>query len=401
MTGDQVNGKGPYKDVGRGRPGVAAALLFCFIMLGCGKTPDKPPPTPPIKVSAAIVEEGDVDRSIQASGVLTFTANTTVSSEVSAQVKSIEAADGQHVFLDQLLLVFDETKIKETANHANANLQKNQAVLEFNTSELQKSEELRKTGSISHTSYDQKLSSYKNSLAQVEADKAALAKALEDLKKTLVRAPIEGLISRRYVEKGDWISEGTKMFLVSDFKKVYLEAFLSDKDIGKLDVKKVISEGMSVDLAVDSYPGARWKGRLTHIQPLANDAGLFQVRVYTDNTDMKLLQGMFARAGIVYDSIKGVRRIPVTSLLEQIVEQSENSVFVVNPQKKAERKHIRIGARNSRYVEVTEGLLKGEPVVTRGKDILTEGQPVEIEKIDKQAGPDKSGDKSEGSDRAG
>ncbi len=158
------------------------------------------------------VESGDIKQTLTMSGNLHFMANTTVSSEVSAQVKSLDVRDGQPVTQGQTLLTFDDSTIRAAADQARGNLQKDIATLAFNKAEYEKNAPLLKSGSISQSTYDQKLSAFHNAEGQVEADKGALAKAEEDLKHTVVKAPITGVLSNRFVEKGDWVSTAGKLF---------------------------------------------------------------------------------------------------------------------------------------------------------------------------------------------
>lgn len=364
-----------------------ALMLALLIFTACAQKEEKKPAPPPMKVGAAKVDKGNIEQVLDLSGSLSFVANTTVSSEVSAQVKSIEVQDGQAVEEGQLLLVFDETKIKETANQAAANLQKDDATLTYNKIDWEKNQELYRSNSISQTQYEQKLANYQNSLAQVEADRAVLAKAMEDLKKTRVKAPISGLLSNRYVERGDWVSEAGKLFMISDHRKVYLEAFLSDIDVGKLNVKRIITDGVDGEVTVDSYPGKVFRGKLTYIQPVANVGRLFQVRIYLDNPEMLLLQGMFARGRTVFKVVPDVVRVSLESLLEQIRENDRNSVFVVDPEKKAVLTRIRIGSTDPKFAQVLEGLKRGDTVVVQGKEILSSGQPLEPTEIQRNSRP--------------
>lgn len=327
------------------------------------------------------LDRGNIEQTLDVSGTLNYVANTTVSAEVSAQVKSIEAGDGETVEAGQLLLVFDETKIQALRDQAMGNLQKNEATLAFNKTEWEKNLELFKRGAISQTQYDQKFSTYRTSVGQVEADRAALAKANEDLKKTKVLAPISGLLSDRYVERGDWVSEGGKLFQVSDYSKIRLEAFISDLDVGKLNVKKAVTEGVDAEVTVDSYPGAVFRGRLTYIQPVANQSRLFQIRIYLENPEMQLLQGMFARGRIVVKTIPNVVRVPISGLLEQVRENDANTVFVVDDEQKAKLVRIKIGKSDARNAEVLEGAKAGVKVVVRGKEILSTGQPLQVTEL--------------------
>jgi RND family efflux transporter MFP subunit len=334
-----------------------------------------------MNVGVASVDKGNIEQTLDVSGILNYIANTTVSAEVSAQVNSIEVTDGQPVTQGMVLLVFDETKIRANENQAAANLQRDEATLAFTKTEWEKNLELLKSGAISQTQYDQKYSAYRNAQGQVDANKAALAKAAEDLKKTKVLAPVSGVISDRYVEKGDWISEGGKLFQLSDFRRIRLEAFISDLDVGKLDVKKALTEGVDADVTVDSYVGKVFKGKLTYIQPIANQSRLFQIRIYLDNPDMKFLQGMFARGKIVVKTIPDVVRVPVTALLEQVRENDSNMVFLVDGDQKARLTPITIGKKDPLYAEVSQGLNPGDRVVVQGKEILSSGQPLKPKDI--------------------
>lgn len=353
-------------------------LVLLLVVQGCSRTPQKKPPPPPLSVVVASVERGDLEQQLDVSGALQYIANTTVSAEVSAQVKDIPVEDGQKVEEGQLLLVFDDTKIKETSIQTASNLKKNEALLEYAKSEWEKNQGLLKSGAISQTVYEQKLSAYQNSEAQVEADRSALAKAMEDLKKTRVKSPIVGRLAKRYIEKGDWVTEGGKLFLISDYRKVYLEAAVSDVDLAKLNIKKVLKDGLDAEVTVDSYAREVFSGRLTYIEPVANEARLFHIRIYLANPEMMLMQGMFARGRIVVHNKEGILRIPVTALLDQIRNNDFNTVFAVDKDRKAVLTRVKVGANNRRFAEVLEGLNQGDFVVIGGKEVLTTGQPLKI-----------------------
>jgi RND family efflux transporter MFP subunit len=361
----------------------AIMFLMLLLLVGCGSKPQKSLPPPPIKVGVIKAEEGDLKQSLEMSGNLHFIANTTVSSEVSAQVSSIDVRDGQPVKQGQTLLRFDDSIIRAAADQARGNLQKDEATLTYNKAEWEKNAPLFQSGAISQSTYDQKFSVYQNSVGQVEADKGALDKAKEDLKHTIVTAPITGVLSNRFVEKGDWVSTGGKLFQISDYRTIYVETFLSDKDVAKLNITKVIQEGEGIEaeVTVDSFPGKKFKGRIGYIQPATNQNRLFETRVYIDNEDMQLLEGMYARAQVVVKTIPDVVRIPIDALLEQIRSNETNAIVLVNKDRKAEIARIRIGSTDKHYVQVLEGVKLGDTVVVDGKEILNTGQPVELTTI--------------------
>lgn len=354
---------------------ILALILATFT--GCDKEQKSKPAAPPIKITTAKVERGDLNRFLHVSGPLRFRANTMVSAEIEAQVESIEVTDGQIVEQGQALLVFDDSKIREIVKEAEHALKRDEALMKFGKAEYEKNLSLLKSGAVSQTAFDEKLSIYDNLKARVEMDRASLASAREDLKDTQVKAPISGRISKRYVEIGDWVTKGANLFRISDFTRIYLEAHVSDLAIARLNPKKIFKNGIEAQVLVDSYPGKVFKGELTYIEPVASESRLFEIRIYMDNNEMLLLEGMYARGKIALEKLENRLKIPVHALLDEIQDNNYNTVFVINKENKAELTRIQIGAANRNFAEVKDGIKEGQTVAIKGKEILTTGASVE------------------------
>jgi RND family efflux transporter MFP subunit len=357
-------------------PAILAVIVVLFS--GCGRKQEKRLPPPPIKVGVATVDKGDLEHTLDVSGNLQFMANTAVSSEVAARIKSLEVRDGQRVQQGQDLLIFDDSIIRALVDQARGNLQKDEATLAFTTTEWEKNSPLLQSGAISQSTYDQKFSAYQNAVGQVVAGKGVLAKATEDLKNTVVKAPITGLLSCRYVEVGDWVGVGGKLFQLSDYTTVYLQGFMTDKDVGKLNVDQVVRQGNGIEarITADPFPDRVFVGKLRHIQPVMDQNRLFEDRIYIDNYDLKLLQGMFARGRIVSKRTPDVVRIPISALLERVRSDQSNAVVLVGKEDKAELMQIRVGAIDALHAEVVDGLKPGDRVVVSGKEVVNSGRPL-------------------------
>lgn len=356
---------------------ILAMILVTSLLVACSTEAPKKCTAPPVKVEVASVDIGDIEKHLILSGNLTFTADARISARVHGQVSSLLVRDGQFVKAGAILLTLDDTEIKDLANVAKAALEKNTAIMEFSKYEWEKNRDLYKTGSVSQIDFDRRVSEYHRAVAQVEADKALLAKAQQDLIWTKVKSPIDGVLSNRWVEVGDWVSKGQKLFEISDYSKIYVKAFVADKDLARLGIKQNGESGHVAEISIDALPEAHLTGKIGYVAPAANRGRVFEVRIYLDNPHMTLREGMFARARMVAERVAGVTRVPVTALLGKIRDNADNSVFVVGKNKKVVLTRIKIGTNDSVHAEVKEGLKKGDQVVVYGKEVLSTGRLVE------------------------
>jgi RND family efflux transporter MFP subunit len=355
----------------------AIVILFALLLGSCtSKDAEKREP-PPVKVATAIADRGDIELPLFLSGNLRYNADATLSARVAAQITSLNVRDGQLLKKGRLILTLDESEIKDTAEAAMEDLKKHQALRDFLRTEWERNADLFKNGAISRIQYDRKHSAYLNAVAQVEADKALLAKAKQDLIWTKVKSPITGVLSRRYVEIGDWVAKGQKLVEISDFDPIYLRAFLADRDVARLRFDEARPKAPETDVTVDAYPGKTFKGRITYVGPAATRGRVFEVRVYMSNPRMLLREGMFARTRVVTKRLTGVIRAPRTAMNDKIRPNADNTVFVVEKDSRVRLRRILTGAADARYVQVRKGLEQGDVLVVYGKEVLISGSRVE------------------------
>jgi RND family efflux transporter MFP subunit len=354
-------------------------IVICALIIqsGCSQEGARPHRAPPVKVVVQHVDRGDIEFPLIISGNLTYNADTTVSARVAGQVTSLDVRDGQRVTKGQLLITLDKSELKDLVEAASGDLKKHIALLQFNKAEWEKGADLVKGGAISPIEYDRKLSTYHNSMAQVEADRALLAKVRQDLEWADVKAPITGVLSDRYVEKGDWVQRGQRLFVIGDFSPIYLKGFLADKQLARLQAKEAATSGIDAKVTVDAYPGKKFDGTISYLAPAGTPGRVFEVRVYMENADMLLREGMFARARTVPHRLRGVLRVPATALLDIIRTHESNRVFRVNADGTVKLTQVKIGPNDTRHAEILEGLRENDRVVVYGKEVLTSGVRVE------------------------
>jgi HlyD family secretion protein len=146
------------------------------------------------------------------------------------------------------------------------------------------------------------------------AEEIAAGKALKEVADAQVRLieqqiedataaiPIDGVISERYVEPGEFVSLGTLLATVIDLKHVWVMAYLSEKNLGKVKL------GQQGKIMIDSFPHKEFIGKVTYISPEAEFTPkniqtkeervklVYGVKIEADNPDQELKVGMPADA---------------------------------------------------------------------------------------------------------
>ncbi len=128
----------------------------------------------------------------------------------------------------------------------------------------------------------------------------------------------------------------------------------------------LVHVGQPIEFTTDAEPGRRFQGRITYINPEVDETSRsVRVSASVPNLDGRLKGGLFIRGEIAVAARRHVLHLPRQSLIEWNVAGHQAAVFVVCDGR-AEKRIVQIGAVNGAAVEIVDGLVAGEPVVTRG-----------------------------------
>lgn len=192
---------------------------------------------------------------------------------------------------------------------------------------------------------------------------------------TDVRAPIRGVVTRRYREVGELVmsgttgfGEGTPILQVADLSQMRVKLNLNELDVAKVRV------GMPVEITVDALPDRKFRGTVRKIAPAAQTSGQnttlgvvkFAVEVYLSQTDNALRPGMTARCRIITAQKANALRLP----LEAIGKEGDKAyVLRIVPNQtdpdgkpKTEKVFVKVGLRSASHAEILEGLREGDRV---------------------------------------
>lgn len=173
-----------------------------------------------------------------------------------------------------------------------------------------------------------------------------------------VISPLDGVVGRIYLDRGDNVTSSTPIALVVRMDSVRVRINVVERYI------PFITKGQVADVTVEAYPGEVFHGAVYIISPVVEPSTRTSVmEINIPNADHKLMPGMFAKVSIIIGERKGV---PVISKDYLLTEGSNKFVFVVIDEK-VHKRFVTLGIREDNLFEVKEGLTSGEKVVVQGQ----------------------------------
>jgi membrane fusion protein (multidrug efflux system) len=306
-----------------------------------------------ISVVTVPARNESINVGIEAIGTANSNEAVDVSSKTSNIVTAIHFRDGQQVKAGDILVELDRAQ-------ASAELAASTADYGDSVSQFNRSRELYATQSLSKAQYEQLE-------ATMKANEARVAAARAKVTDTYIRAPFSGRVGLRRVSLGTLISPGTVITTLDDTSAIKVDFAVPDVYVGEL------REGQTVKATTTAYTGRSFDGRVvsvdSRIDPTTRSV---TVRAVVPNRDSALKPGMFLTVQLAKEQRKALV-IPEEAL---VPEQARQFVYVMKSGVVAKRE-VRIGRREPGRVEVAEGLVEGDRVVTEGTLKLREGAAVQ------------------------
>ena len=284
---------------------------------------------PPIRYRTAPVERGSIESVVTATGMINPVVSVQVGSQVTGKIQSLHADFNSVVKAGELVAVIDPSvyqarrdQAAATLMNAKANVLKAEADLAQRRRELNRVKALLGQQFVSQNDVDIALTSEQGAAAQLEVAKAQIQQAKAqmdatelDLKYTVIRSPVSGIVIARNVEVGQTVTAGFQtpmLFLIAlDLTKMQVDTNVSEADIGGM------TQGMPVSFTVDAYPGEQFHGTVKQVRnaPISvQNVVTYDVVVAVDNGDLRLKPGMTANVSIVVARRDDVLTVPNAAL---------------------------------------------------------------------------------------
>ena len=311
------------------------ALPAALVLLACKKE------EPPVTYQAVPVERRDIVVSAQASGTVQPDTTVEVKSKASGEILDLAVETGQVVKRGALMVRVDPRIPRNAVAPAQADLEVAQARLTNASSQKRRADELFKSQSITEQEHEQALLDYANANAEVIRARVAVDNARDQLDDTNVRAPINGTIIEKQVERGQVISSptndvggGTVLLKMADLNLVQVRTLVDETDIGK------IQPGQRATVTVEAYPSRPFSGTVLKIEPQAQteqNVTMFPVLVRIDNKEGLLRPGMNAEVEVHVGRREDVLTVPNAALRTQRDVGSAAQVLGLSPERVQEQ----------------------------------------------------------------
>jgi len=327
-------------------------------------------------------ERGMLVQTVSANGTLNPVVLVTVGSQISARVTKLYADFNQRVTAGQVLAELDPALLIATEQQTLANLASAKASLRLARANEERFQQLFAQEYISRQEMDQAVQAREAAQAQVQVFEAQHSRDRANLRYTVIRSPVSGVVVDRQVDVGQTVAASLQapvLFKIAqDLTQMQINSAVAEADVGAIRIDQ------EVDFRVDAFPDREFKGKVKQIRlnpTITSNVVTYNVVVSVDNPDEILLPGMTAYITVTTQTMTDVLMVPSAALRFRPAAATEASRLptaqAAGPRKRAagaqvhvlrggkiEAVTVQTGITNGRVTEITGGdLREGDMVV--------------------------------------
>lgn len=327
-------------------------IALALLTVSCNKKKQEQEKTQAVRVNVQKIQKVDRLQELNYSATIEADNTAQVSFAVPGTVYYVAVNEGQTVQNGQLLASIDATTYSNALQIANLSY-------EQSLDTYHRLNELYVKGSLPEKDYID----IQTKLAQSAANKRISVKQITD---TRLYAPMTGIITHRFIEKGSAAAPGMPAFSIIKTDMVYAKITVPESEVG------ILKQGMVANVFIPTLNDSI-KGKISIINPQADDKSkTFTIKIKIDNGSQKLLPGMLAYVKVNPMKTEKVIVIPATAVVRDADDLTY--VYVANIDKTVVRKRITVGSiTGTQEIIIKEGLNEGDKIVTAGQSRLKDG----------------------------
>ncbi len=352
---------------------------------------------PPMPVETAVARRAPVAEQIAIVGNLIGAATVQVVPRVNGRLQSVAVQLGDSVRRGQMIAKVEDFEIQEQVRQAEAafrvaqaTIRQRDADLKLATTNRDRSKSLFDRQLLPQQTYDDTENRYEAAQAQTdfaraqfEQTKARLDELNITLANTIITSPVDGFVSKRFLDPGAFVGPNSPVAAVVDIRTVRMVANLIEKDT------KRVPAGTSAAVEVDAFPGEKFSGRVSRVAPVFDPATrTAEMEIEIPNSGYRLKPGMYARVQLTVGAKNNALTVPRNAVVDV---EGRSGVFVASPAPAgdgaapaagapapllAKFLPVETGIRDGEHVEITSGVEEGARVVTTGAGALKDGDRI-------------------------
>lgn len=366
-------------------------------------------------VTTAAAIKRELPRFFEATGSLAGDQQTDVAPQTSGKVVALGVDIGTYVKRGQMLVQLDADELKLRVDQAAAQVEQAKAAvrqaeekiglrpgqnfdpnrvaevaaakvtLDLAEKNLRRAEQLIESGDVSRSFYDEQRArrdqlkeQYEVQLAQARQNyagvdvsrtnvanaQAALALARKNLSYAVIPAPIDGFVSERTADLGEYVSPQQKVVTIVRTNPLRIRIDIPEQAIPEVKV------GQSVSITTSAWPDKNFAGRIARIAPnVSAQSRTLTVEAEIENSSNALKPGQFATVRILQERAEPAVLVPARSVIS---EAGVNRVYVIK-NGHAEQRLVQTGQTDGDLIEIKSGVAADELIATSNLEQLSDG----------------------------
>lgn len=359
--------------IGRRLAGLCGLLIPLLLASGCAE-PEQVDKNVVRTIKWTTLAEGVAAQKRRIAGIVKPVEVTQLSFEIGGRIQKLHVRLGDRVKAGDVLAELDHEPFKLYVRHAEAEVAAAHAVYKEEVQNLERQLTLFKKGWIAQARLDSAVAGHDAAKSQVGAHRAQLNLKQRDLKHAVLRAPFDGVITKKAIEVFEELPAGQPIFELSGEQALKVSLRVPPTLINR------IHHGQEVSVRFPSEQGLALVAVVAEIGARAEEANSFPVTVRLRQASERLRAGMSAEVVFTFD--KGPRdRISLMVPMAAILSGQGQDYHVFSFDKAAStvrRVPVEIENLHDNEVQVAGNLQAGDIIATAGIEFLSDGQEVRL-----------------------